>query len=827
MYTRARCHALVAVAFFLLVSPAFGADPPAKEMALGDCLVLAPVGRYSRGPLHIDALEAEIVAGRWKAPRAREVVRWVGGERTWEAAHASKEGAIDHDALRGGYLYWKVAAERPEVMLLEASGHLAVYVNGEPRAGDPYQNGIVRLPVQLRSGDNDLLFHCGRGHLNARLVPPTRAVFLDTRDVTLPDLLSDLPPEPAALLVVNASTKPIDGLMFAASCDGETIHRSVVPTLAPLSVRKAMFSVSRPPGTGENVTCTITLESKADGKPRKLDTAKVTLRRRGRDQSHRRTFTSSIDGSVQYFAVQPANPAKDSQPGLILSLHGAAVEAMGQADCYSRKPWAHVVAPTNRRAFGFDWEDWGRLDAMQVLEVAAQQLGTDPQRTWVTGHSMGGHGTWHLGVTFPDRFAAIAPSAGWISFWSYAGGVRPTAPTPVEQMLLRAASPSDTLSLLRNTAPGGVYVLHGDGDDNVPVEQARTMRQRLGEFHPNFVYYERPGAGHWWGNECMDWPPLLEFLSRHTLPRRRDVRKIDFSTASPGVSSQCHWATIEQQVHPLQLSTIHLRFDPDKRRVSGTTENVARLTLELAALKRGDPVTVELDGQTLTVPVPMGTGPAREVLVHLFRDRNRWASAESSSPPGKGPRCYGPFKEVFRNRVMFVYGTRGTAEENAWALAKARFDAETFWYRGNGAVDVVPDTAFDPDSERDRNVVLYGHAESNGAWKALLGTSPVQVRRGMIRIGDREEKGDGLACLVIRPRPSSTRALVGVVGGSGVAGMRLTDRLAYFVSGIGYPDCLVLGPETLTSGSEGVRTAGFFGNDWSVESGEWAGKTTP
>jgi len=49
--------------------------------------------------------------------------------------------------------------------------------------------------------------------------------------------------------------------------------------------------------------------------------------------------------------------------------------------------------------------------------------------------------------------------------------------------------------------------------------------------------------------------------------------------------------------------------------------------------------------------------------------------------------------------------------------------------------------------------------------------------------------------------------------------MRLTDRLPYFVSGVAYPDWIVLGPETLTKGSAGVRGAGFFGNDWEVGSG--------
>ena len=60
-----------------------------------------------------------------------------------------------------------------------------------------------------------------------------------------------------------------------------------------------------------------------------------------------------------------------------------------------------------------------------------------------------------------------------------------------------------------------------------------------------------------------------------------------------------------------------------------------------------------------------------------------------------------------------------------------RFDAETFWYRGNGSVDIVSDARFLESGReqefRDRNVIVYGHAESNGTWPVLLGESPVQV----------------------------------------------------------------------------------------------------
>jgi dienelactone hydrolase len=802
---------------FLLAGSARADDAP-REFVLGDCLVLPPVGVSGRSAVHRDAVEAEIVAGRWKAPRAGDKVTLPDGrDRAWEAARA-KDGALDHTALRGGYLYWKVEADADRVMLLEAAGHSMVYVNGEPRAGDPYQYGFVRLPVALHAGANDLLFAVGRGQLSARLTTPPRPVFLDLRDATVSDVVKgEVAVYKAAVVVVNASTRPLAGLAFnTAAGDTKIVVKDRSLTIPPLAIRKIPFSIPGAPADAtDKYTVEVTLSS-ADG-PRVLDSAKLEVRVRRPDQSYRRTFYSDIDNSLQYYAVQPARPdPKDKdRPALFLTLHGAGVEGLGQADAYRGKTWGHIVAPTNRRPYGFDWEDWGRLDALEVLELAQKQLKTDPRRVYLTGQ-MGGHGVWHLGATYPDRFAAIAPSAAWISFWTYAGGRRPDKPTPIEAMLLRASSPSETFALARNYAQHGVYVLHGDADDNVPVEQARRMRQVLGEFHPDFAYYERPGAGHWWGNECVDWPPLFEFLGRHSLPRVADVRRVEFVTASPGVSARCRWAVVEAQVHPLQPSTIKITCDPKDRRFRGETDNVARLALDLDALTPGDPLTVELDGQRLDkFPWP------DKGRLWLKRTGDKWAASAEPAKSLKGPDRYGPFKEAFRNHMVFVYGTKGTKEENAWAYDKARFDAETFWYRGNGSVDVVADADFDADKQRDRNVILYGHAESNAAWKALLGDGPVQVRRGAVVVGDRKEKGDDLACLFVRPRPGSDSALVGAVSGTGPAGLRLTDRLAYFVSGSGFPDCLVLGPEMLAKGAEGVRAAGFFGEDWGVASGDF------
>jgi hypothetical protein len=806
------------------------ADEAPAEVVLGECLVLPPVGRYGRSPLHVDGLEAAVVAGHWKAPRKGDVVRHPDGrDRAWEAATA-KSGELEHTALRGGYVFWEVRADAPRVALLEASGHTMAYVNGEPRAGDLYQTGYVRLPVRLRAGANELLFHVGRDRLKARLVAPPAEVMLDTRDATVPDYRpgEEEPPWAGAVLV-NAGLRPLEGLTLRARRSGGEGVQTPAPLVPPLSTRKVGVRLPHAPSDGaEKVAVEVELLGKPAGST-PMASARLDVRVRRPGQSYKRTFVSDIDGSVQYYAVQPARPAAPGAPApaLVLTLHGAAVEALGEADAYAPKDWCHLVAPTNRRPFGFDWEEWGRLDALEVLERARAELHTDPLRTYLTGHSMGGHGTWHVGATFPDRFAAIAPSAGWVSFASYAGGApQPDRPSPLEALLLAPTAPSRTLDLAGNYARLGVYVLHGDADDNVPVGQARIMREALGRFHPDFAYHEQPGAGHWWGNACVDWPPLFDFLSRRTLPRRDDVRRVDFTTASPGVSARCDWAGIEQQERPGRFSTVRLRWDPERRLFKGTTENVGLLALNLGHAKPGSAVRAELDGQgEVEIPWPAGSPRA-----WLGRAGGRWAAVPQPSPAMKGPHRYGPFKEAFRNRVLFVYGTRGTDAENAWAFAKARFDAETFWYRGNGSVDVVADADFDPAREPDRNVVLYGHAECNGAWKSLLDDSPVQVRRGAVAVGGREEKDDDLACLFVRPRPGSDRALVAAVAGSGLPGLRLTDRLPYFVSGCGYPDWTVLSTAVLTTpGTGGVRGAGYFANDWSVSPADsaWGGAPHP
>ncbi len=819
------------------------------EIVVREALAIPPVGRSARAATHTDAIEAQIVAGKWIPPKEGDTVESPLGVRTWKKISAGKDEWFQDGALQGGYAYVSVDSPTNRVSILEAAGHGMVYVNGEPRGGDPYGFGYVHLPVQLKQGSNDFLFSVSRGRLRAKLTDPRAAISIDTADPTLPDLIrGEKQTSFGGIVVVNATTEPVKNLEIVTFPREGVPAGEQLPPIPPLSIRKVpvRFGPWTPVRQADRKEMPVSLLLRRKGAT--IFRADINLRVRQRSQTYKRTFISKIDGSVQYYAVNPMIPKPDpgksagvgmgaqlgqrigiseqTPPALFLSLHGASVEAIGQADAYSPKSWGHIVCPTNRRPYGFDWEDWGRLDAMEVLTNAAFDLKTDPKRTYLTGHSMGGHGTWQVGATFPDQFAAIGPSAGWISFRSYAGAPTEANPSPVQQLLQRAASPSDTLALVQNYAEEGVYVLHGDADDNVPVTEERAMVRQLAAFHHDYQVHEQKGAGHWWdasdepGADCVDWAPMFDLFAHHRRPDDEEVRQVDFITMNPAISSRSHWARVMAQEHSCLPSAVHLAKDPAVRRFRGTTENVARLEINVRELANGDrPIKLELDGDKFDAP---SNG---ETTILLQRQSGHWSVTHDVSVPWtKSPYRGGPFKEAFNKDFVLVYGTAGNKDENDWAFAKARFDAESWYYRGNGAVDVMSDREFLGTKDNFKhNVILYGNADTNSAWASLISADcPIKLNRGAASIGNRSEHGNDIACLLIYPRMGSNVRSVGVVGGTGLSGMRLTDRLPYFVSGVAFPDVTLISPEMLAKGSTGILAAGFFGNDWKVESGDFA-----
>ena len=333
-----------------------------EEIVFQDAWVINRVGQYGRRAVHIDALESRLVERTDFLPQTEKGVLLSDGTTAhWRAVRADEDGWLKDDSLRGGYAHYSITSDRSRVMLLDATGHRMVYVNGQPRIGDVYMTNMVRIPVLIKAGTNSFLFHGARGRLRARLIPVEHPVMLDLRDVTLPDLTVDTHSDTwGAVVVVNATTSPLKDMVMVVTVENQKSMFTSVATVPPLSIRKTPFRIRSLPVTHSG-DLKLTLGLQKNGREVEESESYVTLRVRHSHQTYKKTFISTIDGSVQYYAVRPASSLNTEESertkSLFLTLHGAGVEALGQVNAYSAKSWGHLVAPTNRRPFGFDWED--------------------------------------------------------------------------------------------------------------------------------------------------------------------------------------------------------------------------------------------------------------------------------------------------------------------------------------------------------------------------------------------------------------------------------------------------------------------------------------
>ncbi len=682
-------------------------------------------------------------------------IDFLGNPIQWKAIQVDGSSSFNDSSLRSTYVYLSYKSNSEKIVLFEASGHTVGLINGFPHEGDHYDFGYSLIPIKLKKGENIFVLKVGRfPRIRARLITPSTGVQFTTRDLTMPDIQQEENKEyKGAIRIVNATENWIkDAAIEAKLADNTT--KTIIADIPPLSVQKAPFSfISNPVEIlKENIELQLNLKQE---KGTISDNDMLTLQVKSKYKHHKKTFISNIDGSVQYYSVAPSTTKDVENQALFLSVHGASVEAVNQANAYAQKDWGNLVAPTNRRPFGFAWEDWGRLDALEVLADAKNIYKPDESKIYLTGHSMGGHGTWYLGATYPDKFAAIAPCAGYPDLLAYRDGFSrrmleltpeqlkkrgisskivermklQSVNTPLENIIERAGTPSRTLKLERNYLQSGVYVLHGEVDNVVPTAIARQMRERLGKFHNDFTYYEYPDGTHWYGNHSVDWPPIFDFFKQRNIKKDTAVKKLEFFTGSPGVSAKSHFLTIHQQERAFDVSSFDFTI---QNGFNINTNNVALLEVDFSQL--ADTInTINLDGDKLNV--------SSKNKMFFKKDKDKWKITTAPSLMEKGPHRNGGFKDAFRNNVVFVYATKGSTEENEWYYHKALFDAETFYYRANGNVEMIKDTEFSLKKYADRNVIIYGNKDNNAAWKTLLKESPIQVKNNELDFGGNKLTG--------------------------------------------------------------------------------------
>ncbi len=687
-------------------------------------------------------------------------------------------------------------------MLARRTG--TVWINGRPYASNPYGYRYFWVPVVMDSGRNIIEFTVG-GYVGRRFslefVPVQRPVAI-LKDWTTPDVV-DTGVYWLGIPVVNQTTRWLRNL-YLKVLPTETVGTQIVsvPALEPLGIYKVPVAVPILKTPAPPDTVWVKIEVLQGDIP--VDTVAIPLRVVGPQDLRKVTFISKIDSSVQYYAVLPP---KGGQPpyALIFALHGAGVEAWGLARAYEQKDWAYIVCPTNRRPFGFDWQDWGRLDALEVLDDVIHRFPIDTLRMHLTGHSMGGHGTWHLGSLYGWRFADMEPGAGWESFPRYIPFATQTSQQMADPALLAVRdaviAQTQPLKLLKNLSRIPILIVQGGSDRNVPPYQPRLLYAMVSKVNPNIEYWEVPGKGHWWtiegmkGAACVDHPKIQSFFQSHHRVINPDT--VEFVTYNLSVLNRVHWVRILQVERPGRVAKI--RVIRAGNTVTVAPENVAGFAL-------------------------LGTPSIRKVIIRdakrqifrvfhqdslLFeRKGHRWVRGYERTRNEKRPGWYGPMKEAYFQPFALVYATLGSPEETTQYEDLARVMQWTWYYRGNGVAPVIPDTLALKAPWIHMNLILFGTMKNHKVLKTYAKAFPI--------------RGDGTSLSTsTRTYPSAYAKYVypsptaeGRLWQFNIGPPEALYAFPILYTGNGIPDYLIYTDDAFFLGWGGLIDAGFFDRYW-------------
>jgi putative tributyrin esterase len=173
---------------------------------------------------------------------------------------------------------------------------------------------------------------------------------------------------------------------------------------------------------------------------------------------------------------------------------------------------------------GADGQHFERYAAFDVPLAVESHLGLHlpRERRAVAGLSMGGFGAFHLGCTYPERYAALASLSGafgmtWWTLGKHEGSPFLPALGPLGSPTRAWTDSFRTLerALLR-VGPSGLPAMWfstGTEDDVEVTEVHRALHETLERAQVKHAYAERPG-GHDWSFWARETPALLTFVAQ-------------------------------------------------------------------------------------------------------------------------------------------------------------------------------------------------------------------------------------------------------------------------------------------------------------------------
>jgi hypothetical protein len=535
-----------------------------------------------------------------------------------------------------------------------------------------------------------------------------------------------------------------------------------------------------------------------------------------------RAYRSRVDGSAQpYVAHVPAsyNPANPVR--LDILLHGTS-RGMGEVEFLSRKPpeirhggvplapidfiQIEVLGRTNN---AYRWA--GETDVLEAVEAAKRSYAIDANRVVLRGFSMGGAGAWHLGLHYPDRWAAIEAGAGFTETIEYARMEN----LPAHQ--LKALHIYDSRDYALNLFQLPTVGYGGEADRQLAA--STHIREQLAKegfsFQPdglNFTTKELPAVFLVGPKTPHRWEPESKkrseaFIQEALKKGRKEPDHIRFVTYTTRYD-RCFWVRVGGLDRHYERAEVDARRSAGGATVEVKTKNVAALWLDIPGAR-----TVTIDGQEIE---KLSGQPEAAFL----KRGGVWQQARDTALR-KRHGLQGPIDDAFLDSFLCVRPTSRAANDIAGRYAEETLSVfqDNFARYFRGQVRVKDDTAVTSSDIAGHHLILFGDPQSNHVVQRVLGKLPLQWNPRQLLLGGKDYDSASHTVALIYPNPLDPSRYVVLNSGHSFHESEMAATNATLFPRFGdYAVLRLRQPIGKTVESE-VVTAGYFDENWKLPQG--------
>jgi acetyl esterase/lipase len=195
-----------------------------------------------------------------------------------------------------------------------------------------------------------------------------------------------------------------------------------------------------------------------------------------------------------------------------------------------------VITPDGRGTSGWYVGKSG-VDVQQVWDDSHRRFNIDRNRTYISGHSMGGWASWLLPVMHPDWFAASLPASPPPTQGAWVGFTDDQIPNcgdytydDYSPCFVEAnggdAKAEWTYPLLDNLREVPIVVYHGNEDELVPATGVTLMMKKLQDLGYRYRYYLFEGQEHYGPPAIDQWQEGAEYM--HKFERNPNPQQVTY-----------------------------------------------------------------------------------------------------------------------------------------------------------------------------------------------------------------------------------------------------------------------------------------------------------